>query len=267
LGKAKGKVINNPKSRSKRFKGWFTRKKIVAITFIALFGIFFYIALYKVPDDWYYNAPILHVNEEIGQNSTLTNTTTGMKVSFTFYAILDFKTNGSFSVDNPVLSNITIWDVRFLKNNSAFVNFSSYFCCAGFPGAFPIGKQSYQPVIGRELNAVFNLTRGANFTGTPKGINNYTYVATGSFIFDNPVTVFVFLFNSPKQNVLPLHQLETGPQVLSIAPFSETLAINNTRNTIKLQWVLSTFSILLIEPIFQNILAVKQSGQKNTEDE
>jgi len=149
---------------------------------------------------------------------------------------IECSTNGILSVNNPAHVRVTIREVNI-------TNFLDYFCGVTFTGAYayPIEQDSGYP-----MNSVIVYV-AANGDGTYSGESDVVWLQEGS-------TYMSEVINNPVGHHVPITMYENSTTVLNVSSASDTLTMHFTASTTRLTWQIGSFSIIVLQPVFEAIL-------------
>jgi hypothetical protein len=223
-------------NEAKRVNPW-SQKRKVNIALLAIWIIWLAVTI-AIPSESYGRAIFSNTAKDWTQNFDIPPIGGTQEVKFT--ADLTFSTNGLFSPYNLIDMTVQIY-------NSDTPNLTSIFCCVGFTNAhYPINSQSVE------------------VPPTLYQVGEGDYYASGRIFFVNQTNSYLLLFPhsqtgigcSPCQltaSVIGQLHAHNSP-VLYVGTQSDTLAIQFNQFTVKLAFVLGSFSILLLQPLIESIV-------------
>jgi len=185
-----------------------------------------------MPENWFVGAPTI---------TYVATFTTDDKMYADFPAVhfestTTFTAIGSFSVNNPIHVKVVITNVN-LTNFLANYNVVSFL--KGY--SYPI---KFNP-DGTILNAIITLRDVGN--GTFLGENDVVWLVEGpTYMIEIPNSPETFTFYVPTS-------MNENP-IITISGVSDTLSTHFSQATAKIAWQIGSFSIVILEPIFEAIL-------------
>ncbi len=197
------------------------------------------IVLLQIPPNAYYSPkPVQIAVDESVKGSLQTYP------AYDYTAYLQFKSNGSFSVNNPirVKVKITYANISLL---------SAGYCCISLDNA--VDSPPKFATNGASLADRIQLT----------AYSNGTYSGEGSVLFQeagNSSTGLLPL--ADPNNPTPIESMPHGASVLTISGSADTLSIDLNRNAIRWGVMIGVlFGIILFQPVLEAILLPENSPQ------
>lgn len=207
-----------------------TRKSIGVMVLISFLSVFLIVSF--LPESYYISIPKLTVTKAGTVYSHLYEGTPPLSYRFE----VECTTNGILSVSNPVHVKVTLREVNI-------TNFLDYFCGVTFTGAYPFPTEESR---GYPMNSVIVYVN-QNGDGTYSGESDVVWLEEGpSYISE--------VINNPVGHHVPISMYENSTIVLTVSSASDTLTMHFTANTARLTWQIGSFSIIILQPVFEAIL-------------
>lgn len=208
-----------------------TKRKIGTIVLIAFVTVFLIISL--LPESLFVNVPQLRLTRagKVYSSHIYPNTP---PISYRFE--LTFTATGTFSVNNPV-------HVKVILKNMNISNFLDYFCGVTFTNAYTYPIEYHEDF---PMNSVIIYLKN-NGDGTYSGQGDVVWLVEGS-------TYISEVINNPLGHTVPISMYENASSVLTISSVSDTLTLHFTASTARLAWQIGSFSIIVLQPVFEAIL-------------
>ncbi len=215
-----------------------TRKQSIGLTFILLFLIVFF-TIFFIPQQAFYEPQKITITLAFGDeqfNYGNANLPAGL---YNYKATMT--ATGSFSVNNPVTITFEITYVNI-------TNFLTYYNGVTFNGAYPYPLNS--------TNGEYTATLRFKDTG------NGTYTAEGKVVWliEGPTAPIILPNTNAQISVMSSQQPTSTTAMLTISSVSDTLAFKSSEYSVKLTWLIGSFSILLLEPLFEAIFVKERRG-------
>jgi hypothetical protein len=185
-----------------------------------------------LPENWFVAVPQLR-NTQAGTAYTHLYSETP-PISYRFE--ITFTATGTFSVNNPVHVKVVLRDLNI-------TNFLDYFCGVSFTHAYSYPTEFTED---SPMNNVIIYLKNTG-DGTYSGEGNVVWLVEGP-------TYMGEVINNPVGHVIPFDMFTQTNSVLTISSASDTLSIHFTQNTARLSWQIGSFSIIVLEPVFEAIL-------------
>lgn len=151
---------------------------------------------------------------------------------------------GSFSAENPITITVNV-------TNANITDLLDYYKCVGFfDSVFATQEPQYTP-LGVEVPGYVPLTR------QPNG----TYIGTATLKWHVESDVYSFMVPQPKYSPF---NMKVGPSsdempIIHVSPSSDTFNWRFSETTTRLTFVFLGFSFLMLQPIFEAILRLKEN--------
>jgi hypothetical protein len=216
-------------------------KKRLNIVLLCGFLIWF-IAVFLMPLDWFlWGVPQISWNMggRFSDFQLLGDKYDTPLVSYSFS--INFTAKGSFSLNNPI-------KIDLILQNVSLPNFLEGYQAVVFSDSFDYPSKKYNP-DGSLDNAKIYL----------KNIGNDTYQGEGTVIWMSEGPVYGPVVVDLKSTInLPIERVQQFPNVLTISGVSDTLAQTYTESTLKASVMLSSFSLLILQPVLEAIFLKKE---------
>lgn len=211
-----------------------TRRKIGMIVLVSFVIAFLTISL--LPVSFFIEIPQLRTTQAGTVYSHLFPE--APPVSYRFEAV--FTATGIFSVNNPVHVKVTVKQVNV-------TNFLEYWCGVTLTHAYQYPTVYHE---GFPMNSVIINVRD-NGDGTYSGEKEIVWLEEGP-------TYLTEVINNPIGRYIPETMTENSTSVLTISSAADTLTLHFTQNTARLTWQIGSFSIIVLQPVFEAILLKKK---------
>ena len=130
-----------------------------------------------------------------------------------------------------------------------------YICCVGFTGAHNASKITFFPT-GLERIPELNLSLVPGSTGLYAG-GLGAYQASGTIIFQQEGDSWFIPFSSafnPEFDLTNSTQTDQGAPAIYISGIADTNSLITAQQALRLTLVVSTFSVILLQPVLEAIL-------------
>ena len=214
-----------------------TRRKIGLIVLVVFLIVFLVISV--TPESFFVGAPPI---EFFAVGTVEVNYDLEGYPSVRFDQDIIFSAIGSFSVNNPIY-------VKIFISNVNITDFLSYYDSVTFTNGYPIHIE-FDPRYVTPFPMKIKLEQDSTNTAYFIGEGDVVWLIEGP-------TISLLYPKTDQYFNIPYHNLNESQSVITITGVTDTLATHFSQATAKIAWQISSFSIIILQPVFEAILLKK----------